>query len=467
MSASTPRSGRDPGGAGDRASSTRRDAAPIAEVDNALAAALARHAEPDQRVAVALSGGIDSMVLLDALHAAAPSASLRLSALHIDHGLSPDAGRWSEFCAEQCAIRGVPLTIHRVDVGRRPGQSLEAAARKVRYEKLRSADADIVALAHHADDQAETVLLQLLRGAGPQGLAAMPRHRAGSAAGPALLRPLLDLPRATLAAYAHARGLAWVEDESNADRRHRRNLLRLAVAPLLAAAFPGYPSVVVRAAEHQAEAAGLLDQLAAQDAGPIGDQRGGEGLERARLAALPPDRARNLLRWFLRRQGLRPPSAAKLAAMLAQLRGAAADARTRIAHDGVEIGCHRGRIVVHAAPSPAFDRDWHGENTVHLPGGTLLFERTRGDGVAAARLAAAAVTMRSRHGGERIQLAHNRPRRAVKKLLYDAQLPVWQRQSLPFIWCGGELAALPGVGIAVGFQAQRDEAAWRIEWKPA
>jgi len=272
---------------------------------------------------------------------------------------------------------------------------------------------------------------------------------------------LLDVPRATLAACANARGLAWIDDESNADRRHKRNLLRLDVAPLLAEAFPGYPSVLARAAGHQAEASALLDELACRDAGDIRD-----GLDRAALTALSPPRARNLLRWFLRREGLRPPSAARLAAMLAQLETAGTDARTRIVHDGAEIGCHRGSVVVHAAAAGAYARGWRGETSVDLPGGILRFERSRGSGIAAAKFDAAAVVLRSRRGGERIQLAANRPRRAVKKLLYDAQLPVWQREALPFIWCGEELAAVPGIGVALAFQAQPDEDAWRVDWRP-
>jgi tRNA(Ile)-lysidine synthase len=444
-----------------QASLGSRDAPAVVAVDSALAAALAAYSAPGQRVAVALSGGLDSIVLLDALHALAPRFALVLSALHVDHQLSPHAGRWAEFCAEACAARGVQLTIARVDVARRAGQSLEAAARAARYRELLGANADIVALAHHADDQAETVLLQLLRGAGPAGLAAMPRHRAGDVGGPALLRPLLDLPRATLAACASARGLAWIDDESNANRRHKRNLLRLDVAPLLAEAFPGYPSVLVRAAGHQAEASALLDELACRDAGDTQ-----HGLDRAALTALSPARARNLLRWFLRREGLRPPSAARLAGMLAQLQTAGTDARTRIVHDGAEIGCHRGRIVIHAAAAGAYAFGWRGETSVDLPGGILHFERTRGDGIAAAKLDAAVVMLRSRRGGERIQLATNRPRRAVKKLLYDAQLPIWQREALPFIWCGEELAAVPGIGVALAFQAQSDEDAWRVGWRP-
>ncbi len=219
--------------------------------------------------------------------------------------------------------------------------------------------------------------------------------------------------------------------------------------------------MLVRAAGHQAEASALLDELAREDAG---EARG--GLDRAALVALSPARARNLLRWFLRSEGLRPPSAARLAAMLSQLQTAGVDARTCIVHDGAEIGCHRGRIVVHAATSGPFARAWRGESAVELPGGTLRFEPTRGSGIAAAKFDAAAVTLRSRRGGERIQLAANRPKRAVKKLLYDAQLPIWRRQALPFIWCGEELAAVPGIGVALAFQAEADEAAWRVDWRP-
>jgi tRNA(Ile)-lysidine synthase len=182
---------------------------------------------------------------------------------------------------------------------------------------------------------------------------------------------------------------------------------------------------------------------------------------------LSPARARNLLRWFLREQGLRSPSAARLADMLQQLAAARSDARTRIAHDGSEIGCHRGLVVVHAPPPSAFVRAWHGEAEVPLPGGTLAFEAAQGAGMAAAMLAQQPVTLRSRSGGERLQLAANRPRRAVKKLLQDAGLPSWQRQALPLVWCGDRLAAIPGIGIDLAFQAAGAESGWTVDWRPA
>jgi tRNA(Ile)-lysidine synthase len=433
----------------------------VAAVAAALAAALAEHLPARARLAVALSGGIDSMVLLDAAAEKLAGGPIALSAIHVHHGLSTNAERWAQFCAAQCARRGVPLTTHRLRLERTRGASLEALARSARYACLLAAPVDAVALAHHADDQAETLLLQLLRGAGTPGLAAMPRYLPGR---PALLRPLLGLPRATLAAYAAARALAWVDDESNADLSHTRNFLRHEIAPLLAARFPGYPATLVRAAGHQAEAAALADALAEGDAqGALG----AEGLEQARLSALPVARARNLLRWFLRAEGLRPPTAARLGEMLRQLQHATPDARTRIAHDGAEIGSHRGRIVVHAPGAASYVRAWDGESELRLPGGLLHFERARGGGLAVAKLAQAPVTLRSRSGGERIRLAPNRPTRAVKKLLQEARMPPWERAALPLVWSGDELAAVPGIGIALAFQAAPDEAAWRISWQPA
>ncbi len=281
-------------------------------VHAALAAAWTDHVPPTASIAVALSGGIDSMVLLDALVPLAQSRGCTLSAVHVNHGISAHAERWAEFCAEQCALRSVALATRSLTLGGHRA-NLEAVARTGRYQVLRMADADVVALAHHADDQAETVLLQLLRGSGPRGLAAMPHFQPGT---PALWRPLLHLPRATLAAYASERGVAWIDDESNRDLHYKRNLLRHDIAPRLAAHFPGYPATLIRAAEHQAEASDLQDEIARDDAAKAVLPA---GLDCARLAALSPARARNLLRWFLREQGLRAPSEARLADMLRQL----------------------------------------------------------------------------------------------------------------------------------------------------
>ena len=421
------------------------------------------------RVAVALSGGRDSMALLDALAGLRAELPLAVSALHVHHGLSPNADAWAAFCVAECARRGVALAQRRVRVERAPGQSLEANARAARFDALRLAEADVVALAHHADDQAETLLLQLLRGAGPHGLAAMPAARAGP--GPALVRPLLALPRAALEDYARRHGVVWIDDESNADTGLRRNFLRHEIAPRLAAAFPGYPATLVRAAAHNAEAAQLLDELAALDAGDgiaAGDD-GASTLDRALLAALAgrsPPRARNLLRWFLRGHGLPPPSTARLAAMLDQFVRAAPDARVRVPHAGIELGIFRGRIVVHASAVAAFALAWSGEPALALPHGTLEFAPARGEGIATSALGAAVVTVRRREGGERLRIAMVGSPRALKRLLHDAGIAPWQRASLPLVYCGDTLAAVPGIGVDAALRAGADAPGVVVRWHP-
>jgi len=421
------------------------------------------------RIAVSLSGGRDSMALLDALAALRAELPVAVSALHVHHGLSPNADAWAAFCVAECARRGVALAQRSVRVERAPGQSLEANARTARFDALRSAEADVVALAHHADDQAETLLLQLLRGAGPHGLAAMPAARAGRR--PTLVRPLLALPRAALEDYARRHGVRWIEDESNADTGLRRNFLRHEIVPRLAAAFPGYPATLVRAAAHSAEAAQLLDELAALDAGDgivTGDD-GAPTLDRALLAALAqrsPPRARNLLRWFLRRHDLPPPSTARLAAMLDQFVRAAPDARVRAAHAGVELGIFRGRIVVHAGAVAAYAIAWQGEPALALPHGVLEFAPAVGEGLAASRLRAAAVTVRRREGGERLRLTENAPPRALTRLLYDARIAPWQRASLPLVYCGDELAAVPGIGVDAAHRAAAGAPGIVLRWRP-
>lgn len=445
----------------------------LAAVRRALVAFSAQRATPARddrfRVAIALSGGRDSMALLEALACLVPELGFALCALHVHHGLSPNADRWSAFCADQCAQRDIALTVNHVHVARTPQKSLEATARAARYAALGRADADVVMLAHHADDQAETLLLQLLRGAGPHGLASMPAAHAG--AGPVLLRPLLALPRTVVEAFARQRQLRWVDDESNADTELKRNYLRHEIGPRLAAAFPGYPATLVRAAAHNAEAAHLLDELAAIDASTAcgTDDQGKPTIDRAALIALAarsPSRARNLLRWFLRRHALPLPSTARLAAMLVQFVGAASDARVCLSHAGAELGIYRGRIVVHAGSVARFAIPWSGEPSLALPHGVLEFAPARGEGIAATALAASPVTVRQREGGERIRLAVGRESRAIKRLLHDAGIPPWQRGSLPFVYCGDVLAAVPGIGVDAAFRATSDAPGIVLYWHP-
>jgi len=424
-------------------------------------------------VAFALSGGRDSMTLLDAGAAALAAVGRTAVALHVHHGLHADADAWAGACARACESRGVAFASRRVAIARAPRASLEALARDARYEALAALaianGATTIALAHHQDDQAETLLLQLGRGAGPAGLAAMPAESLDER-GLRWCRPLVGVTRADIDAYASARGLAWVDDPSNADVRLRRNAVRARVAPAIAAALPGYPATLARAAAHQADAAALLDALAAIDARAAGFDAASGTLASATLAALEPARARNLLRWFLRRRGLPPPSSARLDAMLRQLAGARRDATIELAHAGAIVGRHRGRVAVHD-PAPADYRlAWHGEPAVALPHGELAFEPAEGRGVDARR-AGEGLEIRPRRGGERMRLAAGCARRELKSLLRESDLPPWERDALPLVVAGDALVAVPGLGVDADWQAPAGSAGlvpvWRRDAAPA
>ncbi len=430
-------------------------------------------AEPSHdpvRVAVALSGGRDSMVLLDAAARARHTAPVSLCAVHVHHGLSANADAWAEFCGQQCADRAVPLRVERIVVRRRGGDSLEAEARRARAAALLRIPADAILMAHHGDDQAETLLLQLLRGAGPRGLAAMSASRV-AADGPLIARPLLQVSGGSVAAYARRHALAWVEDESNADTRIRRNALRHRVVPALREAFPGYPLTLQRAAEHQAEAAGLLDELAALDATALCriDAIFGLALERggfAALAARHAPRARNLLRWYLRQHGLEPPSTARLAELLKQCQVERVG-NMRFAHGGVELGWSRGWLVVHAAASgEATSLPWTGQPHLDLPGGTLRALSCVGDGIAAELVAHRSLEVRARCGGERLLLAERGPGRAVSAFFRASATPAWERKEWPLVWDRDVLVAVPGLGVDARYRTRPAAAGYALEWEP-
>ena len=278
-----------------------------------IEACLSRHLKPGAHLRAAFSGGVDSVVLLHLLAQLAPAFPFSLSAVHVHHGLSPHADAWAGFCLAFCKRLGIPCTVERVKVPRKSAQGLEAAARQARYAALCQPGADAVALAHHLDDQAETVLFQLLRGGEPRALAAMPEARVFD--GMLLLRPLLGVPKSALAAYARRHRLKWVEDESNLDTALSRNALRQDILPLLEKHFPDYRERLSGVARRMAEVAALLEHTAGRDR----ESHPQDELDCSELKALPETRARNLLAHFLRAQGAAVPRPAALREMLRQM----------------------------------------------------------------------------------------------------------------------------------------------------
>ena len=371
-----------------------------------------------RRITVALSGGVDSAVLL---HQLKDRPGVR--ALHVHHGLSRNADAWAAFCRRLCARLGIPLAVSKVKVAK-AGLGLEAAARAARYRAFSAAKGEVIALAHNQDDQAETVLMNLLRGAGLRGASGMaPRSRFGAKT---LWRPLLNTSRKEILAYARKHKLEWIEDESNADESLTRNFVRRRIGPLLAQRFPKWQESLGRAARHFSRRA-----LARED----------------------------LLRSFLRAKGLKAPSEARLLEMLKQL--TSGGARTLIEHDGLRLRVYRGRIAQDPGARAFAPVPWRGESRLPIPAldGEVRF--SAGKGIAAARLADGAFVVRMRAGGERLQPHPRRPRRTLKKLFQEAGVPAWERERLPLLFCGDDLVWVPGLGVDARYQGRGLVPQWR------
>lgn len=419
-------------------------------------------------LAIACSGGLDSMVLLRLAHAWAKEEGVRLSAFHVHHGLSPHADAWLAHCERSCAELGIVFDARRVTVPK-DKSGVEAAARRLRYaalgEMCRAHGAGLLLTAHHLDDQAETVLLQLLRGSGPAGLSGMDAaNRAPGLLGDAglvMARPLLGLSRAALEAYAAGLGLAWVDDESNRDERYARNALRRQVMPALAGAFPGFQERIARSAAHAASAQRLLNELAAQDLAACLD---GEAVDLVRLGALSLDRIHNLLRHLFASRGLAMPSTAWLEQMVTQLMSAREDAQLKVTHPDCLIRRHRGKLFLTprlADLDGMRDPDdagvlhkegeqfrWQGEAALAFPayGGALRFERAE-QGFDAAWLRRQMLVIDFRTGGEKLKPAPNRPTRGLKAHYQSLGVPAWERERLPVVKCGLDLLFAAGIGM--------------------
>jgi tRNA(Ile)-lysidine synthase len=424
-----------------------------------LVTVLHRHVAPGSRLVLGLSGGVDSVALLHVLTRCQASYDFDLCCIHVHHGLSPNADAWATFCADWCRHYGVALDVQRVQIDRADPAGIEAAARVARHRVFAALDADFVLTAHHRDDQAETLLLQLLRGAGPKGLAAMAETQQRHGWHAVLLRPFLELTRAEIEHYARLHQLLWIEDESNADTAFNRNYLRHAVLPTITARFPSAATTLARSAALQADAATLLHDLALLDAERCVS---GDRLDCVALGTLSTPRARNLLRWFIAQRGLAMTSERRLDEALRQLLHAAADAHVRvIIQPGYELRRYRHAAMLIALRDCAVQPlvTWQGEASVRLvqAANELAMNRAVGAGLSLARLNAGRVEIGMRQGGERLRLAAQGSLRSLKNLLQEADMPPWQRACLPLLWCDGELVWAAGIGFDPAYRAHAHE----------
>jgi tRNA(Ile)-lysidine synthase len=423
------------------------------------------------RLRVAYSGGLDSHVLLHALATLRESIAIELSAVHIDHGLQAASASWSEHCARICRELEIPCATSRVTVTGIDAEGTEAAARRARYAAFARMlePGDHLVTAQQRDDQAETVLLQLLRGAGLAGLAAMPaRSRLGCAE---LLRPLLCFDRRALHEYALRHELHWVEDPSNTNLNLRRNFLRHAVLPRIADQWPEAATNLARSACHAAEAQGLLDELANADLAGChsADAAYPDGLSVAAVGRLSAPRQRNVLRYWLKKQNYRAPSEIQLKSLTDQLRTTTRSGSACISWPGVTIWRYRNLLVAMSAEPPADDRldlTWDLSSVLDIPGiGQLLVRPARGRGIAVGRLADG-LRVRLRQGGERCLLPGRNHHHSLKKLLQAAGVPPWERARLPLFYAGNDLVAVADRWTCAPYAAGPGEAGLAISWQP-
>jgi len=413
---------------------------------------------------VGYSGGLDSSVLLHVLSHLSQSHTLPpFVAVHVDHQLQPASAAWQQHCQHTCDALGIELQSIVVDVEKKPRTSLEDAARNARYAAFESLmrEGDVLLLAHHADDQAETFLLRALRGAGVAGLSGMPASR--PFAGGTLVRPLLDIDRASLQNYVTENQIHHIDDPSNSDTHFDRNFLRNTILPQLAERWPRTNARLNAAARHLAQANELMQEVAQQDLAQCDTKMvwGSPSIALPSLAALTPARRRNVLRSWLAQLPVHGKALLLSEVQLEQLEqqwfDAREDANPCVAVGGVELRRYRDRgFCVTPLPVVA-SGTWNMREPFPIAGiGVLRAEQ----GVGGLRLIDQ-VDVRFRAGGETFCGAggHHKP---LKNWMQENGIPPWLRDRLPLLYCRDELVAIANIAMASGWRVNVDEQGWRI-----
>ncbi len=431
---------------------------------------------PVKRWCVAFSGGLDSTVLLQAL--VALKLPQPILAVHVHHGLSPNADSWQAHCEKVCDSLNIPIVVApvKIHVG---GKGIEDAARKARFSAFSQLlqVGDVLLLGQHLDDQAETLLLRLLRGSGPKGLSAMPRERSLGKA--SLLRPLLSVARSDLLAYAQFESLQWIEDESNQDESFDRNYLRRNILPVLQSRWPDTLQRLGSAAELSREADQQLELQSEErlSALEVRDEGIGSSLNWTEMSALSEVKRNCLLRTWLRGLDLSTPERVHLAEISKQLFNAKVipSPKTTVEWGSVVLRVHAGRLYALArdllwAPS---DKEpviaWEDLGTpIVLPGkDTLQWQLAAEPGVGLAKqwLKNSAVQVAWRQGGERCHLVGKAHSESLKKRLQVWRVPLWLRNRIPVIYIEGEIAAVAGYCVNKAFAVSKEEFGYRCIWQ--
>ncbi len=416
--------------------------------------------QAQQKIFVAFSGGVDSHVILDLL---TRHTDMIVDAVHINHGLQDMADAFEGHCRQVCVGYQIPCHVLRVVVDIQ-GDGMEAAARKARRRALQSFlnEDDVVVFAQHAEDQSETVLLQLFRGSGVAGLAAMAELQDFGRG--KLWRPLLGISRQEILHYAHERNLRWIEDPSNQNTQIERNYLRHKIIPHLIERWPHLNKSLQRTAKHCAMAKELLEDLAADDLSLVINEDDSLGIKE--LAKLDHKRQVNLLRYWLKHLGASQPSSAQLEKLFEDVIAADHDANPLLRWGNVEI--HRYQHYLYAEPAQEkLDISdcyaWNLQSILSLPHRQFSAMQVLGRGVAVSKIISEdKISVRFRMPGLRIHPAERIDTHPLKKLFQEWKVPPWQRDEIPLLYYGEEIIAVLGYCVCEGWQALDDELGWLI-----
>ena len=416
-------------------------------------------------LAIAYSGGLDSSVLLFLCSQICLRQGIPLSAFHVHHGLSPNADAWLQHCADVCRELAVNFTFEKIVVSNLDGDGVEGSARKGRYLALgrmtAAASIDILLTAHHQDDQAETLLMQMLRGSGIAGLSGMDTFNYAPTLfenpDVMMMRPLLGISRAELEVFAQENNISFINDESNDDVRYLRNALRHQVMPVLEQIAPGFAGRMSRTAKHMRSTHDLIEALAMKDLSACMDVND-SSLNLSSIRLLDAERVSNLFRLWLSKLGVRMPSTSRLSEIRKQLFEAKEDARISVYHEKLVIHRYQNKIYAsEKALEPTneslnVDFRWSGEEFIEFPqfNGTLYFRRNL-RGLDPLWLTQQSLCLHLRRGGERLKLGENRSTRDMKSHYQSLKIPFWVRQQLPFVSVGSQLIYAARVGMQSQF----------------
>ena len=421
-----------------------------------------------RRVSVGLSGGCDSVCLLEVLARIASRYEIDLTAVHVNHGISGKSDDWESFCRDLSKSLKVNFESQKVLVNLKSGRGVEETARESRYGFFSNLSTDFIFLAHHLDDQVETFFLQLLRGAGVSGLSAMPRVRTPwGFKGPKLIRPWLFVERKLIVDYATHKKLSWVEDESNLDQSLDRNFLRISVLPTISNRYPGYRNCVHRTIQNIGDSEYLIGQLGEIDKHSIMD--GEPGLNLYRLSKLTDKRIINLLRYIFFENGYRYPRRNLIQEVVRQLFEAKNDSQINFIINGVCLRRYRNRLYFSENKEYGvvdFSEVWTGQEEITLPNnqGSLSFNKSFGVGLSCQKIQNKLLTVRFRKGGEKMVYGRAGAKRTLKNLFQEAGIPPWLRNSMPLIFCDGELAWIPAIGYSKKFISTNHDLSVSIRW---